>query len=227
MVACGLNHQFVSIYLPETGETLQSFIHGFDLQQSLLLLDGLYPWSRKPLPQKFWVQIRCNHGFYNLQVQLLEIDGYAGGELITVKAIETELSHNRRWDPRVYFDTRQGPSVELQLDHEPVIKAYTSNLSRRGALLAIYGKNVKPSLAHKLSIEGVYQFNDHFQLTLDAVVKQSHFLRQPCCQTHIRLQFCPMKEDAQAQLDTFIHALTVPLGSNTSERIQVPKFALA
>lgn len=212
LVNCGLKHQFVTVYLPDSGNIHQSFLHGFDLQASQLLLDGLYPWSAKALHMKdrFWLQIRCEHGFFNLQVELQEIDGHHGSEFLTVKVLTSELTHNRRWNTRVYFEPRQGPEVELQLDQYPLVKAQVANLSRHGALLEIYGKDIKTDAANRL-LTGNFKFNDYFHMPLDCVIKQNRFLRSPCCHTQIRLQFSQLTEEEQAKLDTFIHAVSTSL----------------
>lgn len=215
LVNCGLKHQLVTVYLPESGDIHQSFLYGFDLQASQLLLDGLYPWPTKALRMKdsFWLQIRCEHGFFNLHVELQEIDGHHASEFLTVKVLTTELTHNRRWNTRVYFEPRKGPEVELQLDNYPLIKAQVANLSRHGALLEVYGKDIKADTTNRL-LNGNFKFNDYFHMPLDCVIKQSRFLRSPCCHTQIRLQFSRISEDDQAKLDTFIHAVSNSLPEN-------------
>ncbi|WP_075185568.1 hypothetical protein [Teredinibacter haidensis] len=230
LVEYGLNHHFVTVYNPTSGDTSQSFIHGFDLKNSLILLDGLYPRPTKHLQSRnpLWLQIPCTHGFFNLQVSLVETDGYRGSELLTVKVLSTELSHNRRWNTRVYFDARQGPKVELQLDLQPIQTAFISNLSRKGALLEIYGKDIKNALNPKKVIRGLFCFNQQFQLSLEASVKQCRFLRTPCCHTQLRLQFNLPNDEQQAQLETFIDAIASPhsFGSFSSSNDQ-HKFAVA
>jgi len=229
LVACGLKHQFVTVFDPATGDTLQSFIHGFDLQSSLLLLDGLFPWPQQRLRPgaSFWIQIKCDSGFFNLEVKLLEVEGQKGHELLTVRVCQTNLTHNRRWHPRVYFEPRQGPQVELQLDNQPLQTAWIANLSSRGALLEVFGQDLKASVNQTSQIEGVFRFNDHFHLTLKCQVRQSRFLRTPCCHTHIRLQFRVINEEQQAQIDTFIHSIITPPAAYSGFQQPISGFAAA
>ncbi|SMF36106.1 hypothetical protein SAMN02745866_02302 [Alteromonadaceae bacterium Bs31] len=229
LVGCGLKHQFVSIHLPRSGETLQSFIHGFDLQSGLLLLDSLYPTPTHKLLKGdvIWIQIRCEHGFYNLKTQLKEIDGYRGGEMLTVSALYSEVNQNRRWNTRVFFDVRKGPEAEFQLLNDPLQKASVANLSRWGAQLEVYGKDLKQPLAMQNKLQCLITFNDHFQMTLNSVVKQCKFLRKPCCHSQIRVQFVQLGETSQARLDTFIHSIAAPLNVPSSAEAQLSNFAVA
>jgi len=224
-----LKHQFVTVFLPNSGETVQSFIHGFDLDAALLLLDGLYPWppNRLSIDTEFWVQVRCEHGFYNLQVALCELDGARGNELLTVRVKTAQISHNRRWNTRVFFDARKGPVVDLQLPDEALQIAYIANLSRRGALLEVYGKDLKQQLNRQGKLSGLFKFNDYFQLPLEASIKQCRFLRTPCCHTQMRIMFQNLTEDNQARLDTFIHAIASPLSTTDADAAMLSNFAVA
>ena len=209
LVACGLKHQFVTVFEPDSGQLMQSFIHGFDLDNSLLLLDGLYPVLQKRLPPNstFWLQIRCEYGFFNLKVALIEIEEHSKGEWITVKVLSSALSHNRRWQSRVFFEPRQGPRVDLQLDNQPLQQAYVVNLSRKGAQVDLYGTNLSLGLIRKRSLHGHFFFNDRFQLRLDATIRQSRFLRKPCCHTQLRILFNRLNDQQQMLLDSFIDTL--------------------
>ncbi len=229
LVECGLKHQFVSVHIPGSGETLQSFIHGFDLQSGLVLLDGLYPSPRRRTSkgEVLWVQIRCKHGFYNLKTELTETDAYRGGEMLTVKVTHSEVSHNRRWNTRVYFDPRKGPEVEFQLVDEPLQKAHVANLSRWGALLEVYGKDLKQPLALQTRLQSSFKFNDHFQMQLNCIAKQCRFLRNPCCHTQIRVQFLELGETSQARLDTFIHSIASPLNTPATQEALLSNFEVA
>jgi len=206
LVDCGLKHQFITVFVPETGEAHQSFLHGFDLENSLLLLDGLYPWPHQPsVPNTtLWLQIRCKRGFLNMETELQEMEGYRGSEYLTVKVKQVELTHNRRWHPRVYFEQNKGPTVELQLPDHAMIKAHVANLSARGALLEIFGKDIKTPCSR--SFFGHFVFNEQFSLDLHGTIRQMRFLRSPCCHTQVRIQFQKMSAEQQAQLDIFIQA---------------------
>lgn len=215
LVDCGLKHQFITVFLPNTGEVHQTFLHGFDLDNSQLLLDGLYPWPQQVLIKNdsLWLQIRSKQGFFNIQAQLIESEGHHGSEYLTVKVRHTELTHNRRWHPRVYFAQNQGPSVDLQLPDHAIIKAHVANLSARGALLEIFGKDIKTR--GNRSFYGRFVFNEQFNLNLYGSIRQIRFLRTPCCHTQVRIQFQRMNADQQVQLDTFIQASGLPMPEYT------------
>lgn len=208
LVDCSLKHQLVTVFRPETGDSHQSFIHGFDLDSAQLLLDGLYPWPVQALQtaEQFWLQITTDEGYYNLRVQVKELDGRRHRELLTVDVLESTQSQNRRWDTRVYFPQRQGPRVDILPDDQAQVTAYVANLSRRGALLEIYGQDIKLAVGRRMT--GLFRFNDHFHLPLQAKIFQCRFLRRPCCHTSIRVQFQRLDADTQARLDTFLHAVT-------------------
>lgn len=216
LVNAGLSRQLVTVFLPESGETVQSFIHGFDLDTSELLLDGLFPHPKMfnsntyYETKAFWVQIRGGEGLYTMEVQLLEVLGSRGHELVSVKVLQGGLSGNRRWRTRIYFDARQGPQVELQLDEHPIITGHVANLSNQGAMLEVYGKDLKTAAQIGKGLRARYKFNDHFQLELRGVLKQSRFLRSPCCHSQLRVQFMLMPAETRAQLDTYIHSIAAP-----------------
>ncbi|WP_188151715.1 PilZ domain-containing protein [Teredinibacter waterburyi] len=215
LVSAGLEHQLVNVYWPNSGERLQTFIYGFDLQRSELLLDGVYPWPRelnnmRPehlQEQTCWLQLRLNNRYFNIEVRLKEIDHHPQGAYITVSVIKTHLTENRRWDNRAYFETRKGPQIQFSIAGEPLINGHLANLSRNGAQIEVYGKNITHHLTQHQTLDGRYSFNDLFELSLSARVKQCKFLRSPCCHSIIRLQFKGVPRAASDKLESYISSV--------------------
>jgi len=215
LVSAGLEHQLVNVYWPNSGERLQTFIYGFDLQRSELLLDGVYPWPRELSTiraehlqeQTCWLQLRLNNRYFNIEVRLKEIDHHPQGAYLTVSVIKTHLTENRRWDNRAYFETRKGPEIRFSVAGEPLIRGHLANLSRNGAQIEVYGKNLNGLLTQHQKLDGRYLFNDLFELSLSARVKQCKFLRAPCCHSIIRLQFQGVSRAASDKLESYISSV--------------------
>lgn len=212
LVNSALKRQLVTAYLETTGETCQTFIHGFDLDHNELLLDGLFPRTdtlSHPVlaPRLFWLQICGPKGLYNLKVELMEVLGEAGCELLSVQVLDAGLADNRRWRKRVYFDRHQGPKVELQLANHAIINGHIANLSNQGALIEVFGENLKATVHLGNTLRTSLLFNRNFTLSLRATLKQYRYLRSPYCHNQLRVQFQLMSAENRGELDSFIDSI--------------------
>lgn len=209
LVQCGLKRQLVSVYHSASGETRQSFVHGFDLASGELLLDGLYPNTGQPLNEgeQCWLQINSAAGIYNLHVVLQEILGGDAHPLLSVRVLESGLVTNRRWRKRVYFERGQMPQVSIKLGGFPALQGQVLNLSQQGAMLEVCGENLRASSQLGRTLRTRIDFSPGFFLELRASLKQCRFTREPYCHNLLRVQFQLMSADNRGLLDNYIDSL--------------------
>ncbi len=208
------NHQLLSAHLPDTVQTLQTLILGADLFSSELLLDGLYPFNwleintlkrnRTPV----WLQIRTEQGFYRLKTTLCEIHSTSKNPAVTVKIQHAYFTDNRRWNNRVSFDKRCGPSVEMQVKYQAQIKGWLADISRQGCMIETYGQHNRPEFKEINQLDCIFHFNEFFELSINTRVKQSRYFRSPCCFSQTRLIFNKISQTQQEQIDEFIEMNT-------------------
>ncbi|WNO07992.1 hypothetical protein [Teredinibacter sp. KSP-S5-2] len=204
------NHQILSVHMEDQPENMQTVLLEMDLFASELLVDSIYPLSLPKLTdvkrnrQSIWLQVRYGKGYYRLETHIHELLPKTSGTLISLKIDNAYFTDSRRWNPRIHFATRQGPSVEIYPAHQPRIKGWLSNLSNQGCMIETYGQKDRPDFSGQNQVRCDFQFNEHFELSVSAKILQSNYFRQPCCFSKTRLLFNRLSHVEREQINTFI-----------------------
>ncbi|VUD56493.1 hypothetical protein TDB9533_02149 [Thalassocella blandensis] len=203
------NHAQATLFLNNEATPFSSTLLGFDYYENTLLIDGLSPpieqMIRNRLMQKpFWMQIKSERGYIHISCILLEVQH----DLYTLSLLEGELTHNRRWHPRLAFPSRSGPKIKFQRKNGPDLDGIIRDISISGATADFFGKDIRSELQKNSQVKTRIVFNEQFNLSVDCLIKQSSFLRQPCCHSKVRLMFNDYDQVSRLQLQEFIEALT-------------------
>ncbi|MFL0809629.1 MAG: hypothetical protein K6L76_04385 [Agarilytica sp.] len=198
------HHKAVKVYLPNGQQALASAILGFDYYEQTILLDAFNPpLSRHQLQQlgqiPFWLQLRADEHYVNVYCTVLE-HKY---DLYTLKVLQHEISENQRWFPRISFDARKGPEIELAIPYELPLKGHIKNLSVHGALVEFYGNDAREYMAGLKKCESRVRFNELFEMKLLADVKNYSLQRNPM-RTTLRVMFNDHTSVTYSQLENFI-----------------------
>lgn len=200
-------HTFVKVYLPSGDHPLSSTVLGFDYYEKTILLDALTPpigkqqlssMERTP----FWLQMKHQDSYLNIYCIVEEFQY----DLYTLKILQHEFTDNQRWFSRVKFDARQGPELTLDIPHELPIIGHIRNLSVHGAMAEFYGEDIRDRVGSSDPITCRLRFNELFDITLKAQIKNLTFLRKPSCHSHLRVQFSSHSNVTFSQLQNFIDA---------------------
>lgn len=204
------NHQLLPARLADSIHPLQTLILGADLLSSELLLDGLYPlsWieinSLKRNRTPVWLQIKAQQGFYRIKTTICEIHSSSKSPVVSVKILEAYFTDNRRWNDRVSFEKRSGPTADMRLAHQAEIKGWLADISRQGCMIETYGQHNRPEFKGSSLFDCVLHFNEFFELSIRTQVKQSRYFRRPCCFSQTRVVFYQMSKVQQEQIDELI-----------------------
>lgn len=200
-------HRAVKIY--PAGETIpvNSVILGFDYCGQSILLDGIsQPHSHRVIQSMkgcpFWLQLRHEESFLRIECLLdtLQFD------LLTLNILRYEFTDNQRWQPRIHFDSRKGPDVRLEFTNTLPVDGHIKNLSAQGALIEVFGINLREHYDQQKRLNLSIRFNEMFELPLEAELKQCKFRRDPSCHTSLRLIFERQSSMVTNQIDSFIEA---------------------
>ncbi len=200
-------HTFVKVYLPNGDQPLCSTVLGFDYYEKTLLLDSLTP----PIGQDqlssmektpFWLQMKHRDSYLNIFCIVEEFQY----DLYTLKILQHEFTDNQRWFSRIKFDTRKGPELTLEVPHELPVVGYIRNLSVHGAMAEFYGEDIRDRVTTNGPISCRLKFNELFDISLKAEIKNLAFLRKPSCHSHLRVLFRSHSNVSFSQLQNFIDA---------------------
>jgi hypothetical protein len=201
-------HSRVNVILGDNSDALTSVVLGFDYYEKTLLIDGFIPPLDRSNIQNarlspFCLQLKHLDGYLNLSCRLLE----TLHDLHTLTIVDGEFTQNRRWNARLYFDNREGPTFSFSPLSEPKVSGSIRNLSADGACIEFLGRDITVSLQRLSKFTSNIAFNEQFHIQLECEVKQVRFLRIPCCHSLLRVAFTSYRPVIRAQLENFIDSL--------------------
>ena len=209
LIDTALNCGVVEAFLPQSGLKIQTIIHGFDLQQSEILLEGFYTTSQidgtsciDETGSEIWLQIKAEGMLYLLLTKIKEIEAH----FITVSVVDAGMTHNRRWEDRIYFPRLSAPSVTLQIDHTHLSNAQLSNLSVGGAQIIIFGPYSKQTLRKQRELQCHIKFNSELSFMIPANILQWQFFKSPCIHSILRVKFSHPSNAQRTRLSELILA---------------------
>ncbi|MBX2858344.1 MAG: PilZ domain-containing protein [Cellvibrionaceae bacterium] len=204
-----LSNQVIQGFIPATGLKVQTVIHAFDLQNSEILLDGLYP---MPLPNidlesahspiNIWLQIKAGDVLYLLFVEIKHI----AGQFITARVLDTGITRNRRWEDRIYFPRLSAPRVELHVGDMYLANAQLSNLSLGGAQIIIFGPLAKKVLHKQRELRCNIHFNNELNILMQGAILQRQSFKVPCLHSILRIKFHYSGEQQRTHLNSLLFA---------------------
>ncbi len=200
-----LSHSATTIIVEGESTVFNSSLLGFDYYENTLLIDGLSPPLDVALRNKlenipFWLQIKHPRGYINLSCVLVG----AKHELYTLQMLDGELTQNRRWQSRLIFNARSGPTTKFWIKQNLPVEGTLHDISVGGASVDFFGKDTRSSIARNNEYTFAIQFNEQFTLSLTGIIKQNRFKREPCCHSRARVVFTRLDEVVRSQLINFI-----------------------
>ena len=201
------NHSLVQIITPEKLTRFQSIILGFDAYEDEMLLGGIYPFPDAETLQtivdhEFWVQCSYRDQFYNLRVKTNEI--LASSDLISVRILDSQITQDRRWSPRVEFKSLTGPKVELLPIYGDIERGEVKNLSYHGALLEFFGIDLRQNLRDEKFVNLRILLSPQLVIDTKVKIKQCFFRRKPCRHSGLRITFSHINDLDRLHIREFV-----------------------
>lgn len=201
------SHTLVRVIIPDTLDQLQSVVVGFDAYAEEMLLGGIYPQPSAEndalLKRKdFWIQNNFEGQFINVLVSYQ--NQIPNSDLVLVKIKDTNITDTRRWSPRVGFAPHKGPSTVISSRFGSWYDGYVKNISHHGALIEVFGQDLKSEWFGSNNVNVSIQFHEDFKISSAARVRQISCRRKPCFHSAVRIQFAPLPSETQNMLNQFV-----------------------
>lgn len=199
--------QLVSLRFDDVPDIATAVILGADMSQNELLISDTRPslidiFKRMGTNRNCWLQLKTNNDYLRLNVRAMEVRN----GLVTLKVMKARSTENRRWHNRVHFQALSGPSVRINREFAPNLSAQLRDLSGKGAVIDIWGKELNRSLCKGQKLNLAMSFNTHFELSLNSTILNSQFVRSPSCHTKLRVYFHELDVLTFHQLEHFVNS---------------------
>lgn len=173
---------------PPSSRTYQSTLLGANLIEGELLISELFPTlsiydMQTMKDDHFWLKIKTDDTYLFIQVITVE----TANTYSVVKIQKAFMSQDQYKKPCASFQSRTGPTIEIQPNYASLQKGWLQNISDDGGIIALYGTNAKDMVRRREKFSVTFQFGYEFNPKWRIKIIKSTFLRQPCC--HLRLSF--------------------------------------
>lgn len=189
-----------------SSRTYQSTLLGANLIEGELLISEFFPalsvYDMQTMKDDyFWLKIKAGSMYFFIQVTTIE----TANTYSIVKIQKAYMSQHQRWKPHASFQSRTGPTIEIQPNHTALQKGWLQNISDDGGVIALYGTSTKDMVRKREKFNVTFQFGHEFNPKWRIKIMESTFLRQPCCHLRLRFIFEDLTPIDRGQISEFIH----------------------
>lgn len=193
-------------HLTPSSRTYQTTLLGANLIEGELLISEFFPalsiYDMQTMrDNRFWLKIKTDNTYFFVQVITIE----TAKTYCIVKIQQAYMSQHQRWKPNTSFQSRTGPTIDIQPSYTAMQKGWLQNISGDGGVIALYGANTKNMIRKREKFDVTFQFGHDFNPKWRIKVTESTFFRQPCCHLRLRFIFDDLTLIDRGQIDEFIH----------------------
>lgn len=192
--------------LTSSSRTYQSILLGANLIDGELLISEFFPalsiYDMQTMKDNhFWLRIKTDDTYFFVQVTAVE----TASAYSIAKIQKTYMSQHQRWKPNANFQSRTGPTIEIQPSYAAIQKGWLQSISSDGGVIALYGTSTKGMVHKREKFNVSFQFGHEFNPKWRIKIIASTFLRQPCCHLRLRFVFEDLTSIDRGQINEFIH----------------------
>lgn len=199
----------LSAHLTDAAEPVNTFILGFNPEDSTLMIDTFWPSLHANLAAVGRdLHLKIESGAYTLhmQVSILDLVKENEAHAFTARVVNKTLNRDRRVNPRVNFAPADAPQVHLLIPLTGVLRGTVANLSKGGMEMRCLCPT-RPKLESPFG-ECTLYLSEALQIRCDIKIRNLQWLRQPHNHLRISMIFIGLTTDKTDQISAFISSFT-------------------